>query len=138
MPVASPGVARRAERGHGRDLAHISIYMEIASFCEPLPLQSAALTASPKGTPSLLRARRRWPEGPEEVHGQTGKNKTQLQVLASVAARARGREARDVGGIPGCGLQGRKGAMGEISRINRNILKFLHEDGKMFNWEGLS
>ena len=33
----------RPKGGHGRDFAHISIYMEIASFCEPLPLQSAAL-----------------------------------------------------------------------------------------------
>ena len=37
---------------HERSSAHILIYIEMASCCEPSPLQSATLTASPKGTPS--------------------------------------------------------------------------------------
>jgi len=64
--------------------------------------------------------------------------RTRAQQFAC-CPRARGREARDAGGIPGeGGPKGRKRSMGEISRIKTNILKFLHEDGKMFNWEGLS
>ena len=85
---------------NGRGPAHILIYIEMTSCCERSPLQSAALTASPKGTPSarapsLLRARRRWPEGPEEVHGRTGKNNPQLQALASVAAPRTGKGDRE-------------------------------------------
>ena len=77
---------------HGRSSAHILIYIEMTSCCEPSPLQSAALTASPKGTPSA-RAPRPSPrrekgdrEAVEEVHGRAGKNNSRQQVLTSVVA----------------------------------------------------
>ncbi len=91
---------------HGRDLAHISIYMEIASFCEPLPLQSAALTASPKGTPSRPRARgrgtaKRWKRSLD------GRGRTIPDSKSSQASQPRARarsEAPPLGGLRRSGM----------------------------------
>ena len=71
-------------------------------------------------------------EAVEEVHGRTGKNKTQLQVLTSVVAPRMGakrgmpvaslekgdREAKAVPAHGESGPQGRKGSMGEDLRMN--------------------
>ena len=76
MPVASPGVARRAERGPWtRSCTYFDLYGNSKLLRAVTPSVSCA-DSFPKGDASLLRARRRWPEGPEEVHGRTGKDNT--------------------------------------------------------------
>ncbi len=125
MPVASPGVARRAERGpwtrtcayfdlHGNDKLLRAVTPSV-SCADSFPQGDAICTS-----PSLPRARgrgtaKRW------KRSMDGRGRTIHNCKSSQASqpRARGREARDAGGIPGCGLKGRKRSMDEDLRIFR-------------------
>ena len=98
---------------HGRGPAHILIYIKMTRCCEPSPLQSAALTASQKGTlsaraPSLLRARRRWPEGPEEVHGRSSAHISICMEMASCCEPSPLQSAALTASLKGTPLHGLK------------------------------